>query len=175
MKHPAKILLLAIGNPARGDDGLGPALADHFERHPAEGLRVLWNYQASVEDSAEFPDHDAVIFVDASCTGEEPFLFQRVAPRRSEFLSSHDLAPEAVVDLACQTLGWRGHAYLLAIRGYAFEPFVERLSDRAAENLGQAVRQLSVHIASGTLGSLVTDAPTTNSDHNGAPWLNANT
>lgn len=175
MSDAGKILLLAIGNPARGDDGLGPALADHFERSPIDGLASMWNYQASVENAVDLAEHDTVVFVDASLSGPAPFSFQRLHARPAASLSSHDLAPEAVVDLACQTLGWRGRAYLLAIRGHEFEAFVETLSDRARSNLRMAIHQLSACIASGTLESLVTDAPTHHSDRHGASWLNANT
>ncbi|MFO0834622.1 MAG: hydrogenase maturation protease [Phycisphaerales bacterium] len=175
MSDAGKILLLAIGNPARGDDGLGPALADRFEQLSIPGVTAMWNYQPSVENAADLAEHDTVIFVDASFSGPSPFSFQRLLGRATGSLSSHNLPPEAVVDLACQTLGWRGRAYLLAIRGETFEPFVESLSDRARSNLQMAIHQLSACIASGTLESLVTDAPTHSSDRHGASWLNANT
>lgn len=174
MSHARKILLLALGNPARGDDGLGPALAEHFEHAPAATLTTMWNYQASVEDAADLAEHDIVIFVDASLSGPEPFSFQRLHGRAACSLSSHDLAPEAVVNLARETLGWQGIAYLLAIRGYAFEAFGETLSERAHANLQTVKHQLNACIASGALDSLVTDAPTHHSDRHGALWLNAN-
>jgi hydrogenase maturation protease len=174
VSHARKILLLALGNPARGDDGLGPVLAEHFEQAPVASLTTMWNYQASVEDAADLAEHDVVIFVDASLAGPEPFSFQRLYGRPAASLSSHDLAPEAVVNLARETLGWQGIAYLLAIRGYAFEAFVESLSERAHVNLQTVIHQLSACIASGTLDLLVTDAPTHHSDRHGATWLNAN-
>ena len=174
MTNADEILVLAFGNPARGDDGLGPALVREFEESPVAGLQVMWDYQPSVEQAADLAEHRTVVFVDASFTGPEPFSFQRLLGRPAGCMSSHDLPPEAVVALACETLGWCGQAYLLAIRGYQFESFVESLSHGAQANLRIASHRLRGCIASGTLESLVTDSATNHSDRHGALWQNAN-
>jgi hydrogenase maturation protease len=158
------MLLLGFGNPARGDDGLGPALAQELGREPVEHLHTLWDYQPAVEHAAELAEHDTVVFVDAAMTGPGPFRFHELLGRAAESFTSHNLAPEAVVALAREALGWRGRAYLLAIRGYEFEAFHEGLSAGASANLCVVCERLRACIAAGSLESLVTDAPTPYSD-----------
>ncbi len=172
MTTPSTILLLAFGNPARADDGIGPAVVRLFEQSPSPRVHAMWDYQPAVEYAADLAQHETAIFVDASVSCPEPFSFQRLLGRHADSFSSHDLAPEAVVALARDTLGWKGQAYLLAIRGYQFEPFLESLSDRALANAQIAFARLNASIASDTLDQLVTAAPTNRSDRHGALWQN---
>jgi hypothetical protein len=51
--------------------------------------------------------------------------------------------------LARTLFGAKTPAQVLAIRGYAFEPFVEVLSSRAEKNLDLAFRHLSEQLLSG--------------------------
>ncbi len=174
MTPAPSILLIGLGNPARADDGLGPALARLFEDEPAAGLHAMWDYQPAVEHAAELLGHDAVVFADASPAGDEPFSLRRLLPRRADPFSSHALPPEAVLLLAEHTLGWRGRAFLMGLRGYSFAPFVESLTPRAAENLLAAADHLRGALAGGGLESLLTGPPTDYSESGGEPCRTAN-
>ena len=46
-----KILLIGFGNPARADDGLGPALAEEIESKNIPDVTVETDYQLTIEDS----------------------------------------------------------------------------------------------------------------------------
>ena len=135
-----RFLLLAYGNPSRGDDGLGYALANALADCYAN-LDVAWRYQPAIEDAAEVAAHAAVIFADAARDGEEQFLFSALAPAADSVsaFSSHTLSPAAVLYLAKVCFRTRAEAYLLAIRGYDFADFSENLSAGAAENLRSAI------------------------------------
>ena len=61
-----KVLLYGFGNPARGDDGLGPALAAAIEELAIPNITVDANYQLTVEDAADIAGYDAVVFADAA-------------------------------------------------------------------------------------------------------------
>jgi hydrogenase maturation protease len=134
-----RLLVYGYGNPGRGDDGLGPALAAALEglNHPS--VTVESNYQLSVEDAAQLAEHDAVIFVDADVSGPEPFRFERVKPVKAFSFTSHSVAPGALLALTDELFGKSVDGYLLGIRGYEFNDFKESLSDRARENLGEAL------------------------------------
>ena len=67
-----KVLLIGYGNPAREDDGLGPAAAQAIEKLGIEGVSVDSNYQLTVEDAASAAHHDVVVFVDATTQGKDP-------------------------------------------------------------------------------------------------------
>jgi hydrogenase maturation protease len=135
-----RFLVYGYGNPGRGDDGLGPALAAALEELNPPSTTVESNYQLSVEDAADVAEHDAVIFVDADVSCPEPFRFERVAPERALSFSSHSVAPGALLALADELFGKKTDGYLLGIRGYEFNEFKESLSYLARENLGEALK-----------------------------------
>jgi len=64
--------------------------------------------------------------------------------------TSHSVSPGAVLALARDHFGARCEAWLLGVRGYAFEPFVETLTDGARSNLASAVDALKAMIGRGS-------------------------
>lgn len=133
------VLVYGYGNPARGDDGLGPALAAALEELDVPGITVESNYQLTIEDAVALSEHDAVIFVDADLTGPEPFRFERVLPRRQLAFSSHSVTPDVLLALTDDIFAKKVPGYILGIRGYEFGMFFESLSHRAEKNLERAL------------------------------------
>ncbi len=133
-----EVLVLGFGNPARGDDALGPAVAAAIERAGLPGVTVDADYQLTVEDAEAVAAHDVVVFVDAACVGPEPFAFERLEPKEELGFSSHGCEPPAVLALARGLFDAGTAAYVLGIRGWSFEPFVEEMTDRAKANLAAA-------------------------------------
>jgi hydrogenase maturation protease len=148
---PGKILLIGFGNPGRLDDGLGPACAEAVAALELDGVTVDSDYQLTVEDAAAAAEHEVVIFADASVNGKEPFSFERVEPAVEMSFSTHSVDPASVMALACDMFAAATRGYILAIRGYEFDAFGERLSARAAENLEAAVAHVAALIRSGEL------------------------
>ncbi len=135
-----RLLFYGYGNPGRGDDGLGPALAAALEQLDLPGTTVDSNYQLTVEDAAELAEHEVVVFADADASGREPFWFGRVEPNAHLGISSHGVSPGALLALTEALFGRRVEAYVLGIRGYEFGELCESLSSRAQANLEQAIR-----------------------------------
>ena len=134
-----RVLVIGYGNPARGDDGLGPAAAAEIESRAIPGVTVDADYQLTVEDSAAVADHDAVVFIDAAVEGEEPFGFHPLEPAPVAGVSTHGIEPESVLGLSRDLFGAATGAYVLANRGYDFAYFTETITDRARENLKAAI------------------------------------
>jgi hydrogenase maturation protease len=135
------LLLIGFGNPGRLDDGLGPALAEAVGRRKLPGVTVDADYQLTVEDAAEVARHEVVLFADADAVGPEPFSCRRLrAGNGRPGFSSHSVEPETVVTLARELFAGEPEAFLLGIRGYEFDAFGERLSERAEANLADAVK-----------------------------------
>jgi len=134
------ILLLCYGNPARLDDGLGPAFGEAIEKIAPPGVDVETDYQLTLEDVKTAADHRIVIFVDASVSGDSPFFLSPVHPQAALSFSSHSLEPEHVLALAEQLFGRRPEGYVFGIRGYEFDDFGEQLSPDAQANLESALR-----------------------------------
>ena len=84
MTKSGSIYVLGIGNPAREDDGIGPAIIEAVDEKRLKDITVEANYQLTVEDAATVAEHDYVVFVDASVKDSEPFSFERVEPKRSD-------------------------------------------------------------------------------------------
>jgi hydrogenase maturation protease len=131
----ARILLIGYGNPARQDDGLGPALAQQLAAASLEGVDIDIDYQLSVEHAWDIARYKTVIFADASLEGEEPFSFQLLSPSEASSFSTHCVSPQGVLRLAQELFQVQTQAYLLGIRGYQFSEIEEGLSAAAAENL----------------------------------------
>lgn len=134
----AKVLLIGYGNPSRLDDGLGPLLAAAVEKLKIPGVTVEVDYQLNVEDAAQVADHDVVVFADADVAGPEPYWFRRIEPKAAWTISTHSVEPPALLGMAYQMFGAKTEGYILGIRGYDFNEFGERLSERARENLASA-------------------------------------
>jgi hydrogenase maturation protease len=153
MTPPARILVLGYGNPGRLDDGLGPACAAALAGRGLTGVTLEADYQLNVEDAELAAAHDIAVFVDAAVNGPAPFALRRLEspPANAAVLSfsTHSVSPAAVVALAREMFGGAVDGYVLAIRGYDFNEFGERLSPAAAENLRSAVEFLAERIQYG--------------------------
>ncbi|OPF63015.1 hydrogenase maturation protease [Hydrogenophaga sp. H7] len=140
MNEPvAPLLVLAWGNPSRGDDALGPMLAERLLAQAeaaslAGRVEVLTDFQLQVEHALDLVGRERVLFVDAALDLAEPFTVRPLQAARGGGIGSHALAPEAVLQVYEDL---HGHAppasTLLAIRASAFElgaaPSVQALKD----------------------------------------------
>jgi len=132
-----KILVLGYGNPGRGDDGLGPALADRIESLDLTGVTVDAAYQLNIEDAAAVADHDLVIFVDAAATGKEPFSVRRLTPAADITFTSHLVSAESILAISQEAFSKAPECWLIGIRGYEFDLY-EVFSEKAERNLSAA-------------------------------------
>lgn len=159
MNEGKKILVIGFGNPARQDDGLGPAAAEAIARMKLAHVTVDADYQLMVEDAADVAKHDAVVFIDADMKAREPFSFRRVKPGSSMSFSTHSASPEGVVALATELFHAKCEAYILGIRGYSFEMYNESCTDKAKGNLKEALSFLKAILQSGSLAEAAADTP----------------
>ncbi|MBQ0929462.1 hydrogenase maturation protease [Ideonella sp. 4Y16] len=114
-------LLIGIGNPARGDDGLGPALVEALQTEP--GLEAIAVFQLQVEDALLLADRPAVLFVDAARPGHagDGVQLRPISAQPDRAPISHALQPEALLAVARDVLGQAPPpAALLAIEGEHF-------------------------------------------------------
>jgi hydrogenase maturation protease len=138
-KGNKKILLIGFGNPARADDGLGPALAEAIELKNISDITVETDYQLTIEDSTQVAEHNVVIFADAQVSGPEPFSFEAVKADCSSSFTTHSVEPAHIMALAESLFGSKADGFLLGIRGYEFDRFGAGLTEKARANLQKAV------------------------------------
>ncbi len=148
---PRPLLIYGYGNPGRQDDGIGVALVEELEAWAkAEGLPGLafdTNYQLNAEDALAVAGARAVLFVDAAREGPEPFEFKRLTPRGEIAFSTHAMSPESVLALAAELYDARPPAWILAIRGYSWEPS-ETPTEAARSNLAAARFHVQANLCS---------------------------
>ena len=139
-------LVFAIGNASRGDDALGPAVAEALRAESAAGgdaFELIEVYQLQVEDALELQGRTAVLFVDAvrpGCAGTSATVELRPLTSAAQPTAfTHALAPAALLDVARRVLGVPPPpAWLLAITGESFD-LGAPLSTGARARLPQAL------------------------------------
>lgn len=122
-----RVLLLACGNPSRGDDAIGPLLAQRAEtlaESPDCGctLQCVVAFQFQVEHALDFRDRDLVLLADASASAAVPFSFVRVRDEARLAHTSHAAAPGLLLAAFRQVEGREAPpTFVLAVRGEQFD------------------------------------------------------
>lgn len=136
------MLVFALGNPSRGDDALGPALAARLESAALPGVEVMVDFQLQVEHALDLHGRRLVVFVDAAIDSAAPCELRVVAPARDASHTSHALSPSAVLETFERITGQAApEARILAMRGESFE-LGAPLSAVAAASLELALETL---------------------------------
>lgn len=148
----SSLLVLAIGNPSRGDDALGPMFLERLaelkeQRDDWRNIELLTDFQLQIEHAADLENRALALFVDASVSGPAPYQFTHLQPIRDASYTSHALSPAAVLYVYQQI----NHApsppaFQLAIRGESFE-LGEPLSMAAETHLAAALEFTSQLLA----------------------------
>ncbi len=123
-----RTLIIGIGNPIRGDDGLGWKVADELSRELAlepwrDDVHVLATHQLTPE-LAELASHaDRVLFVDAAQGGQPGTMTcRRVLPDAPTVRHSHALSPAVLLSMTEKLYGCSPTACLLTVAGDSFSP-----------------------------------------------------
>lgn len=140
MTESPRVVVFAVGNESRGDDGVGPMLLRRLEPALPAGARAVLDFQLQVEHALELREADLVLFVDASCGLGAAFEFYEIAPEAPASSFSHALSPSAVVAVfrRIEPLA-PPPAFVLGVRASRFE-LGEGLSSDAAADLDCALQ-----------------------------------
>lgn len=133
-----RMLVLACGNPLRGDDGIAILLARYLRGEFCKPQAEVQSSRQWTPELAEpISQADFVLFLDASAAIQPGEVqLKRIAPNR-EFSSSmtHSMSPESLLALAVQ-LYFRApeRAFLLTIGGESFDH-----ADQVSETVRTAI------------------------------------
>lgn len=147
------IRLIGYGNPGRGDDGLGPALATRMMDEA--DVTVTSDYQLTVDHALLIADARFVVFADALMQSDGPYEFAQVSASTAYDVTSHSLSPQAVLALHQTLYGEPPQAFVLGITGYEFGEVKEGLSPLAQNNLSRATAFLRGWLVQHTVGGQV--------------------
>lgn len=139
----APFVVLACGNPSRGDDALGPTLLERLEiwlvrAGWAECFELIEDFQLQIEHALDLEGRRVALFVDAGVGMSAPFALERVPERVVPSHSTHAITPSGVLDVYRRTVdGAPPESWQLAVRGERFE-LGEGLSTQALLHLDAA-------------------------------------
>lgn len=139
-----KTVVIGIGNPLRGDDGIGwavvEALADVAD---GWGVTAVATHQLLPELLDTIHDVSAVIFVDASVNGQPGSVaVTAVQPSPDGPASSHQIGPAVLLAMGVELYGRMPPAHLITITGQDFG-FHERLSPIVEQAVAETLRQIA--------------------------------
>jgi len=136
-------VVLACGNPSRGDDALGPLLlarlADWLATTGDDGsFELIEDFQFQIEHALDLQGRRAALFIDAGAATPAPFTLSPVLSDATPGHSTHAITPAAVLDVYRRVVGGElPPAYVLCVSGERFG-LGEGLSDAAQRNLASA-------------------------------------
>ena len=148
-----RVLLLACGNPLRGDDAAGWWIAEAVrERLSSAEIEVAACQQLTPEMAERVSHAECVIFVDATASAQpgsvsfEPLAEARAAPAAL----THHLHPAALLELARLLYGRTPRrAFALLIGGQSFS-LAQELSEPVRRALPEAIGKIEAFVTQNT-------------------------
>lgn len=121
----APVVILACGNPSRGDDALGPLLLERLagwldEQGLAGGFELILDFQLQIEHALDLDGRALALFIDAALDQEAPVRLRPARPAAGQAPTSHALPPEAVLAVAGRLGVVLPPSYVLGVRGTEF-------------------------------------------------------
>lgn len=136
------LTVFAWGNTSRGDDAIGSILAGRIIDLGNRAINVVEDHQLNIEHVLDVVEDVPILFIDASVAVQTDYAVEKLTPVRDASISSHSIAPAALLDLYEQTLeNSAPDAFLLHVRGSSFE-LGDDISESASESVDQAWRFL---------------------------------
>ena len=135
------LLVIGYGNTLRGDDGLGPRVAEAVDALHLPGVRTLVCQQLSPEHAAPISLAHSVVFVDAAVDAAGEVQLRRLEPKDTSQLMAHAADPRTMLALARDVFGRVPEAWWLTIPaldlGFSeeFSPEVQRGFAGAVEKI----------------------------------------
>jgi hydrogenase maturation protease len=123
----APVVVFAVGNPSRGDDAIGPELCGRLEKwlenqNLSDQVELIEDFQLQIEHALDLQGRELALFIDAGANTPAPYTFQRIAPATGIAHTTHELPPEAVLQVYRQTEGAEPPpAFVLCVRGEKFD------------------------------------------------------
>lgn len=158
MSHSC-LLLIAYGNPLRGDDGLAWRAAEQLKRiFASSGVEIVEQHQLVPELAELISRVASVIFLDAAAphaTNAHPGEISVVEIAETETQPAgkspfhHHLSPASLLGLTAQLYGVRPRAFVATLTGEDFglgehlSPAVERAMPEFLAQIEKLIRQLT--------------------------------
>ena len=147
-----RVLVLAVGNPLRSDDGLAWRAADELRSGSSHSeIEILKVHQLTPELAEDVSRAALAIFVDAAAAVIEPgtLTCEQVVASDEECAASHSFTPAALLQLAATLYNASPAAFLVSMAGKSFEhgnslsPEVEQALPQVAAKVRELILEAS--------------------------------
>lgn len=143
-------LIIGYGSTLRGDDGVGPAVAELIEAEQIEGVQVIACHQLTPELADPISQARRAIFVDASIDlPDDVVRVSKVDPEATHQVMVHTASPGGLLHLAQSVFNACPTAWLVEIPvaemgiGEELSPFAQRGVEQAVTRVLELVRSSS--------------------------------
>jgi len=150
MKPDTKLLVIGYGNELRGDDGVGPTVAEIVDGWNLNGVQSLVCPLLTPELADPISQARLAVFVDAAVDGTGQVELSRLEPHESCQIMAHAADPRTMLALARDVFGHTPAAWWLKIPaselefGRHFSPPAQRGVSEALEKLRTLCKSLQV-------------------------------
>lgn len=141
-----KTVVIGIGNPLRGDDGVGWLVVEALQALAIDGVTAVSTHQLLPELIDLFRDAAQLIFIDASVVGQPGDTSQTaVLPAMEGPIASHQLHPGVLLALGVKLYGRMPPAYLITVTGsdFSHKETVSAEVESAISTVLTQIRQLA--------------------------------
>jgi hydrogenase maturation protease len=145
----APVVIFAVGNPSRGDDAIGPLLSGRLAawldtEGIAADIELVEDFQLQIEHVLDLKGRAVALFIDAGVRAPTPYTLTRIAPASAFAHTTHQLSPEALLQVFRQTEGDEPPpSFVLCVQGLEFG-LGEPLTATASSNAEAAFEQLKL-------------------------------
>jgi len=137
----AGVLVIGYGNTLRGDDGVGPRVAEAVGSLGLPGVRTLICPLLTPELADPISRAETVIFVDAAVDAASEVQWRALEPNDSSQLIAHAADPRTMLALARDVFGHVPRAWWLTIPAVDLG-FSENFSPAVQRDFGVAVQKI---------------------------------
>jgi len=138
------LLVIGYGNTLRGDDGVGPRVAEAVGALRLPGVNTLICQQLSPEHAEPISQAGRVVFVDAAVDGPSEVQLRVLEPGETTQLMAHAADPRTMLALARDVFGHAPKAWWLTIpaKDFGFSEQLSPTTQRGLKHAIELVRQL---------------------------------
>jgi hydrogenase maturation protease len=151
--NPTEFLVIGYGNTLRGDDGVGPRVAEAIEKKGLAGVKTMAEPLLAPELADPVSRARWVVFVDAAVDAPREVQLRKLEPAESSQLIAHAANPATLLAMARDVFGHTPEAWLLTIPVESME-IGEKLSQLAKSGAREAVCKIKELV-----GPLTMDVP----------------
>ena len=139
----AGFLVIGYGNTLRGDDGVGPRVAEAVGKLNLPGVRTLICPLLTPELAEPISRAAKVIFVDAAVDAPNAVQWRKLEPNETSQFMAHAADPRTMLALARDVFGRVPEAWWLTIPAVDLG-FREALSPEVQRSFTEAVEKIQV-------------------------------